>query len=282
MPGASGDSAEHLPRRGRNSMIQQRIKTALVLAALLLLVLFVVPAMWASALLAVFIGVGVWEWTRLAGLSETGPRIGFLAAAVVSGAAAMWLAHAGMLTALEWVGVAIWVVGLNWMLRFPVAVPRAFSWAAGLIALPLGWLFLSTLIIYHGPDWTLFLFAIVAGADVGAFFAGRSFGKNKLAPAVSPGKTWEGVAGGLLLAGLVGLAGGLWFGVSPVATAVMGAVVAGFSILGDLTVSMLKRDVGLKDSGSIFPGHGGVLDRIDSLLAALPLFLICLGWISTS
>lgn len=263
-------------------MIQQRLKTALVLAALLLLVLFVVPAMWTSALLAIFIGVGVWEWSRLAGLSDQGPRIMFLAAAAVVAAAAMWLAHAGMLSALQWIGVIIWLIGLNWMLRFPVAVPRAFSVAAGLIALPLGWLFLSTLVIYHGPDWTLFLFAVVAGADVGAFFAGRSFGRHKLAPAVSPGKTWEGVAGGLLLAGLVGFAGGLWFGVSPVGAAAMGAVVAGFSILGDLTVSMLKRDVGLKDTGTIFPGHGGVLDRIDSLLAALPLFLICLGWIAPS
>ena len=253
-------------------MIRQRLTTALVLAALLLLALFVVPVMWTTVLIGVFMGVGAWEWSRLAGLTGTGSRVMYLAA--------LLLAHVGMIYVLQWVGVAVWLLGLFWMLRFPVPIPRAFSIASGLIALPLGWLFLSALVIDRGPEWTLFLFLIVAGADVGAFFSGRAFGRNKLAPTVSPGKTWEGVAGGVTLAATVGLAGGIWFGVSPAGAAAAGALVAGFSILGDLTVSMLKRDVGLKDSGRLFPGHGGVLDRIDSLLAALPLFMICFGWVS--
>jgi phosphatidate cytidylyltransferase len=263
-------------------VILQRVKTALVLAALLLAVLFVVPAMWASLLLAVFIGVGVWEWTRLARIDTQPQRVLYLAASAVVAAVALGLAHRDMLEGLQWIGVAVWLVGLAWMLRFPVAIPRAFSAGAGLVALPLGWLFLSTLVIEWGPDWALFLFAIVAGADVGAFFAGRAFGSHKLAPTVSPGKTWEGVVGGLALAALVGLAGGFWFELPPFATMAGCAFVAAFSVLGDLTVSMLKRDVGLKDSGSIFPGHGGVLDRIDSLLAALPLFMISLAWIAGS
>jgi phosphatidate cytidylyltransferase len=261
-------------------VIRQRLTTALVLAALLLLALFVVPVMWTTVLIGVFMGVGAWEWSRLAGLTGTGSRVMYLAAAALVAAPALLLAHVGMIYVLQWVGVAVWLLGLFWMLRFPVPIPRAFSIASGLIALPLGWLFLSALVIDRGPEWTLFLFLIVAGADVGAFFSGRAFGRNKLAPTVSPGKTWEGVAGGVTLAATVGLAGGIWFGVSPAGAAAAGALVAGFSILGDLTVSMLKRDVGLKDSGRLFPGHGGVLDRIDSLLAALPLFMICFGWVS--
>ena len=260
-------------------MVLQRIKTALVLAALLLLLLFYVPPMWASLLLAVFLGLGVWEWTRLAALETTAKRVLYLVAAAAVAAGALHLTHRGMMPALEIVGVATWLVGLTWMARFPVAIPRAFSAGAGLVALPLGWLFLSTLLIEWGPDWTLFLFALVAGADVGAFFVGRAVGRRKLAPSVSPGKTWEGVAGGLALAAIVGLSGGLWFGMSPIKAMAVGAAVAAFSIIGDLTVSMLKRDVGLKDSGSIFPGHGGVLDRIDSLLAAMPLFLIGFTWV---
>ena len=202
-------------------MIRQRLTTALVLAALLLLALFVVPVMWTTVLIGVFMGVGAWEWSRLAGLTGTGSRVMYLAAAALVAAPALLLAHVGMIYVLQWVGVAVWLLGLFWMLRFPVPIPRAFSIASGLIALPLGWLFLSALVIDRGPEWTLFLFLIAAGA-----------------------------------------------------------LVAGFSILGDLTVSMLKRDVGLKDSGRLFPGHGGVLDRIDSLLAALPLFMICFGWVS--
>jgi phosphatidate cytidylyltransferase len=261
-------------------VILQRVKTAVVLAALLLTVLFVVPAMWTSLLLAVFIGVGVWEWTRLARIDRQAHRVLYLAASALVAAMALALAHRDMLDVLQWMGVAVWLIGLTWMLRFPVAVPQAFSMGAGLIALPLGWLFLSTLVIEWGPDWTLFLFAVVAGADVGAFFAGRAFGSHKLAPTVSPGKTWEGVAGGLALAALVGLAGGFWFELSAIGAMATVAIVAAFSILGDLTVSRLKRDVGLKDSGSIFPGHGGVLDRIDSLLAAMPLFMISLAWVA--
>jgi phosphatidate cytidylyltransferase len=114
----------------------------------------------------------------------------------------------------------------------------------------------------------------VFAADIGAFFAGRRWGSHKLAPRVSPGKTWEGAAGGLAAVALVALAGTLHFGLPIAAGVVFGCAVGIFSVIGDLTESMFKRSAGLKDSGSLLPGHGGVLDRIDSVTAAAPLYAL--------
>jgi len=261
-------------------MIRQRVVTALVLAAALLIVIFVVPAGIARGLLGLFLAVGAWEWSRLAGLQAPARQLVFVAVALLGGAWALTLAERGGMSWLAWLDVAVWVVGLIWMVRFPVPVPRGFAVASGLLVVPLGWLFLTTLLVEWDAAWVLFLFAVVAGADVGAFFTGRALGRHKLAPAVSPGKTWEGVVGGLACAAVVGLAGALWFELLALPAMLVAVAVAAFSVLGDLTVSMLKRHVGLKDTGSIFPGHGGVLDRIDSLLAALPLFYLGFGWIT--
>jgi phosphatidate cytidylyltransferase len=261
-------------------MIAQRVMTALFLVAALLLVLFVVPGIAAKVLLAGFFSIGAWEWSRLAGIDDPLRRAGFVVIGVIVGAIAVDLARRGGLPLLRWLDVAVWLLALAWMLRFPVPVPRAFAAASGLLVLPLGWLFLTTLLSDWGSDWVLLLFGLVAAADVGAFFTGRALGRHKLAPAVSPGKTWEGVAGGLVLAALIGFAGARWFGLPAGPAIAMGAGIAAFSVLGDLTVSMLKRQVGIKDTGTIFPGHGGVLDRIDSLLAAMPLFLMGFGRIS--
>ena len=261
-------------------MVAQRVRTALVLAAALLLVLFVLPPTVSGSLLALLVSVGAWEWSRLAGLERTGSRVAYLAGGILVGVAAVYLASRGWLAVLPWVDVAVWIVGLAWMLRFPVPIPSGFSAITGLLVLPLGWLFLIILLSRWGSDWALFLFVLIAAADSGAFFSGRAFGRRKLAPKVSPGKTWEGVAGGLGCAALVGLGGAVWFDLPALPAVLIGTAVAGFSVLGDLTVSMPKRDIGLKDSGSIFPGHGGVLDRIDSLLAAIPLFLVGFGWVA--
>jgi len=133
-----------------------------------------------------------------------------------------------------------------------------------------------------GAAWLLFVLLLVWGADIGAYFVGRALGRHKLAPRVSPGKTWEGVAGGLMVTALLaivfaswqslGVAGGLML---MLATAVVTLV----SVLGDLLESMLKRHRGIKDSSQLLPGHGGVLDRVDSLTAAVPLFALLSGWL---
>ncbi|MDX1496662.1 MAG: phosphatidate cytidylyltransferase, partial [Salinisphaeraceae bacterium] len=122
------------------------------------------------------------------------------------------------------------------------------------------------------------LLVIIWAADTGAYFAGRAFGKNKLAPKVSPGKTWEGVAGGLACSALMAWLGG-WYvfqlaGLAAAGFVVLGLAVAGISVVGDLSESMFKRHAGVKDSGQIFPGHGGMLDRLDSLTAAAPCYLL--------
>jgi phosphatidate cytidylyltransferase len=120
---------------------------------------------------------------------------------------------------------------------------------------------------------------IVWVADAGAYFAGKQFGRVKLAPAISPGKTWEGVIGGLLLVGLLAVATGLSRNLDITVFLPFCLGVAAISVVGDLTVSMFKRTVGVKDSGNLFPGHGGVLDRIDSVAAAAPPFGLGLGWL---
>jgi len=124
----------------------------------------------------------------------------------------------------------------------------------------------------HGRGLAMTLLAIVWSADVGAYAFGRWLGRTKLAPAVSPGKTWEGMAGGVLLAAVAAGSAAAWLNLPVFPLAALGIVTALVSVLGDLTQSMFKRNVGLKDSGKLLPGHGGVLDRIDSLTAAIPVF----------
>ena len=130
-----------------------------------------------------------------------------------------------------------------------------------------------------GVEYLLFTLLIVWLADGGAYFAGKAFGRVKLAPGISPGKTWEGVVGGMLLVVVLALAGAVYMDASIAVLLPFCLAVGALSVVGDLTVSMFKRTVGLKDSGSLFPGHGGVLDRIDSLSAAAPLFALGVTWL---
>jgi phosphatidate cytidylyltransferase len=120
---------------------------------------------------------------------------------------------------------------------------------------------------------------IVWAADIGAYFSGKRFGRVKLAPSISPGKTWEGVAGGLLAVLLLVVGRGYWAGSDLAVLVPFCLAVAMISVVGDLTVSIFKRNAGVKDSGSLFPGHGGLLDRIDSVTAAAPLFALGISWV---
>jgi phosphatidate cytidylyltransferase len=126
----------------------------------------------------------------------------------------------------------------------------------------------------RGPAIVLWLVLLVIAADIGAFFVGRSLGKRKLAPLVSPGKTWEGALGGLAAVALVAWGGAAYFGLPAPQCVAFGCAVGIFSVIGDLTESMFKRSAGLKDSGALLPGHGGILDRIDSVTAAAPLYAL--------
>jgi phosphatidate cytidylyltransferase len=157
---------------------------------------------------------------------------------------------------------------IKFIVALPVLVP---AWGA------LNALHLSD---QQGPALVLFLVVLMWIADSGAYFAGRSLGRHKLAPSISPGKTWEGVFGGLVACAVYALIAGNWFSLGNLQLSLfimLALVTAAISVAGDLFISLLKRQEGIKDSGNLIPGHGGILDRIDSLLAAAPVFLFGYG-----
>jgi phosphatidate cytidylyltransferase len=234
--------------------------------------------------------LGVREWAQLAGYSQ--PSVQFLAAAIAASAmlALFYLVDMQVLRPLWSVAAALWIVltiALVWRRKpvDPVSGARPLVLLVGLAVLLIAW---SVVVVLHaspqGPALVLFLFALIWTADSGAYFAGRAFGRHKLSPAVSPGKTWEGVAGAMLGAVLCALVLS-WLALLAApwgALAVLCLAVTAVSIGGDLFESLLKRQAQLKDSGSLLPGHGGALDRIDSLLAAAPVFVVGLKWLGAA
>jgi phosphatidate cytidylyltransferase len=258
-------------------VLKTRIITAAVLIALLLVVILWLPPVATKIAMTAVVLAGAWEWSAFLKLQTVPARVLYVFA-VAACLAVLWrltLQEPACLVVLA-VALGWWVVALLWVIFAP---RRAAPWSAalaGLLALAPAWVALVRLRIDvpRGEQWLLFALCLVWAADVGAYFAGRSFGRVRLAPQVSPGKTWEGVLGGLLLAGLVALWGSWWFAVPLLQLVPLCLGVVAFSIVGDLTESLLKRFSGLKDSGSLFPGHGGVMDRIDSLTSALPVLLL--------
>lgn len=263
-------------------MLKERVITALLLAAALLTVLFLAHADVGVVLFGLLLLVAAWEWAGLALVRRQVQRAAFtLAIALLIGWFAWWTPTGRLPLTLLWTQLVLWALVAGLLARFPLRIPSRIVLLAGLVLLPLAWLTFAHLLKTRGlgAPWALYLFVVVAAADVGAYFAGRRFGRVKLAPRISPGKTWEGLLGGLTLVALVGAAGAAWFGVPALGLMALVLAVAGISVVGDLGVSMLKRSAGLKDTGQLFPGHGGVLDRIDSLLAAIPLFVLGSRWL---
>jgi phosphatidate cytidylyltransferase len=262
---------------GAASALRARVLTALVLAVVLVGVVLGLPE-WATLLLVgAAVLAGAWEWSALLAPSGAAPRWAYVAVvAAALGGAWLYTRESSALRAFLLVAAAWWVVAFGWLALAPQQVRGWSAGVAGLFALvPAG---VALAQIRLAPDigaaLTLFTVVLIVAADTGAFFAGRSFGRVRLAPRVSPGKTWEGVLGGLALAGLVGWGGAAWFGVPVAPMLLVCLVAAAFSVVGDLTESMLKRHAGVKDSGSLFPGHGGVLDRIDSVTSGAPVLLL--------
>ncbi len=263
-------------------MLGQRILTAVGLIAVLTLVLVALPQKLAVLALAAWLLTGAWEWSQLAGLARPAARAGYVAVAAVA-MAALWQAtgspedfgRAMLITMLGWIPLFLWIVFA------PGFRANALAALAGLWALAPTWLALAHLYLQdgHGRELVVFVLLLAWAADIGAYFAGRRFGRLRLAPVVSPNKTWEGVLGGLAAGFGVALAALVRFDLPPLGFLSLCVAAILVSVVGDLLESMFKRQAGLKDSGSLLPGHGGMLDRIDSLTSSVPLLALGLGWL---
>ena len=264
-------------------MLKQRTLTALVLAPLAIALILLAP----TAVFALVTGAlslqALWEWTRLAGVASNVARIAVIAvnAALL---AVLWTIRD---EPLAWyvigAGVAWWLMSLLWLKHFsyaaaPTRENAALKVVAAEFAVLPAWLALAHLHGEgdHGRSWALLAVVLVWTADTGAYFAGKRFGTTKLAPRISPNKTRAGAYGALLVAGTVAVVAG-WMlgtrGAALVGLAALALVTVLASILGDLIESLLKRQANVKDSGTLFPGHGGLLDRVDSVFSAVPVFV---------
>ncbi|MGH8320878.1 MAG: phosphatidate cytidylyltransferase [Gammaproteobacteria bacterium] len=261
-------------------MLKQRIITALVLLPLAVLLVLLAPT-WTLALVAgVVVLAATWEWSSLSGETAELLKISRIILVAVL-LYLLWLARRDMLIlwVMALVALVWWLFATFWVSRWRREFPRPVKLFCGLLTLVPAWL--ATVALHEsprGPVKLLFLLVLIWAADIAAYFAGRAFGRHKLAPAVSPGKTWEGVAGGTIATLVVALLGVWWVLPSAGYFLILICVLTGWlSIVGDLSESLFKRQAGIKDSGTLFPGHGGVLDRIDSLTVAMPVFWIGLS-----
>ena len=267
-------------------MLKTRVITALVLLALVLPSLFFLPQAYWALLVALFIGVAAWEWGGLLGLDQPGRLLTGVALAMLCVAAVLLdpAAIDGVLS--PWVMLSYGIAALFWCAVIPFWLRAKWKLPHGLPGLLIGfvvlfptWLALVQLRV-AGPGVLLAIMATVWMADIAAYFSGKSFGKHKLAPTISPGKTWEGAIGAGVGVVLYGIVLRLAFSFAPVGLPLWVLcllAVTAISIMGDLYESMLKRQAGIKDSSNVLPGHGGVLDRIDSLTSTLP--VVALLWL---
>lgn len=275
-------------------MLKTRILTALILAPIAIIGIFFLPPLGFAIFTGVAITLGAWEWANMAGYTTNPSRIAYAALVALVLVVVYQLPTLNVL----WLGVLWWVVALLMVRSYPEG---ASVWGAppvraamGLLVLVPAWVGLNhlrngTLLfgdMANGLVAILYVFLVVWVADIGAYFAGRAFGRAKLAPRVSPGKSWAGVWGGLAAVAMLAVVASLLAraGLQDTVLLLMVSVlVAGISVVGDLLESMLKRFRGIKDSSQLLPGHGGIMDRIDSLTAAIPVFALLItlmGWLS--
>ncbi len=262
-------------------MLLPRILSAIAMALVFIFGLFALDKIGFMLFLGCVVSVAAWEWARLSDITSQTGRLSF---AGLTGTILYGVYLFSLQNSLLYITPILWAAAFFWVLRYP----ELSFWKTPIIRLLFGLAILvttwSAFIVLkdqtHFVTWILLLMGLIWGADTGAYFAGRRFGKRKLARHVSPGKSWEGVIGGILLT---------QFGVFLFSTfeslsiaswltlAVIALVTVLVSVLGDLTESLFKRHTGIKDSSHLIPGHGGVLDRVDSLLSASPIFVLLLG-----
>lgn len=265
-------------------MLKQRILTALVLVPLAIASILFLPTPWFSWVLLGIMLIGAWEWAGLTGVQQPPYRLLFAASL---GLLLIGLRLYGMQGAhtVIMIGVAWWVMAVILLPYYQRTDLPEHRWQLPLrlvMFLVLGSAWTAyTLLHQLNPEYVLYLVMLSIMADTAAYFSGKAFGKNKLAPELSPGKTREGLLGGLVGVALLALLAGWYFGQSVMAIVyfvLLSLVTALVSVVGDLFISMIKRESGAKDSGWILPGHGGILDRIDSHIATAPVFTLGLLW----
>ncbi len=271
-------------------MLKQRLISAAVLLALAVYAVLTLSNAQLAVAFAIVALAGAWEWSALIGIRILAGRL-FYVALLAGVLGLLWQIQDadGIMPMVLSLAVLWWLAVFLRLLAYsahpsPRSARPVLQAFAGLFVLVPAWAALVVLHAhaYHGAHLLLFFFALIWLADSSAYFVGRRFGKTRLAPHISPGKTRAGVYGSLLATLPVALAGGIWLGIPARLLApfvLLSVVTVVFSIIGDLYESMIKRQSGAKDSGRLLPGHGGVLDRIDSLTAAAPIFLSGLRWL---
>ncbi len=290
-------------------MTRTRVLAALLMAPLAIAAVLLLPTPWLIAVVAILFLGALWEWFRLAEIEDPLQRTVLLLANLLLMAALVWGSptdSGGSLVLFKlasMIGVIWWLLAMLWLRHAGFASDhdthaRVFKLAAGTLAVVPAWCALAVIhasdatptawpLVSRGHVWLLIALMIVWATDSGAYFAGRAFGGKlfkgrRLAPRISPNKTIEGLLGGIVAGVLVALAMAPLAGAGMAAlplVAVAAAATVLFSVVGDLFESLLKRHVGVKDSGSLIPGHGGALDRLDSVLAALPAFAVAKIWL---
>jgi phosphatidate cytidylyltransferase len=271
-------------------MTRTRLMAALVMAPLAIAAVLLLPTPWMAALSAAAFLIGLWEWLRLTDIEDPIARGVLLVVNLLLMVALVWASRSAtggslvLFQIMTMIGVGWWCLAALWLRYYDFASDhathaRVFKLAAGTLSVIPAWCALALIHAGqpHGNRWLLLALCIVWAADTGAYFAGRRFGRNKLSPRISPNKTVEGLIGGIVAGMVLALIAAPFAGASAkqlpyIAIVAIWTIL--FSVVGDLFESLLKRHVGVKDSGHLIPGHGGVLDRIDSVLAALPVFAL--------
>ena len=261
-------------------MLKQRFITAAILVPLVVVSILYIPHLVFSLVLAVFISVAAWEWCKFTEQQHKFQNIIYVLFTILIITLLYYYRETFIANSVIFLGVAWWLCATVLIIAYQkelnlIPSINIIKSLIGLLILLPAWM---SLIVLHasvdGPHFVLLLFILIWIADTSAYFIGRRFGSRKLASKTSPGKSWEGVLGALIITSITSIIYGVIQTQYATSVILMLCIVTVmFSIIGDLTESMFKRNVGIKDSGIIFPGHGGVLDRIDSMTAAAPVFV---------
>ncbi|MEN1940316.1 phosphatidate cytidylyltransferase [Luteimonas sp. MJ246] len=272
-------------------MTRTRIIAALVMAPGTIAAVLLLPTPWMMLAAAIVFLAAMWEWFALAEIEDSLARSALLVLNLLLMVALVWGTGGTAATLVLFklavvLGVVWWLLAMMWLVHYDFASDhdtnaRVFKLAAATFAVVPAWCALA-LLHNDGPSWLLLVLMTVWATDTGAYFSGRAFGKRKLAPRISPNKTVAGLVGGAAAGVLVATLGAWLIGVGVPAlplVALVALLTVLFSVVGDLHESLLKRHVGAKDSGNIIPGHGGIMDRLDSVFAALPVFALGKIWL---